>query len=313
MQNDKNTPIRPAAARSRGGLLNAALLSAVLVSAALLSGLFLGGCSSPLDAGANGGGGNVTLTFGKSDGRTITSGVDLPADVLASMRFEAKLSGPNREALTLNAKWGETTKLKLRQGKWRIDAKAYQADSPNLAGTGSISFDIKDRNNKIIVPMAMRDTAGAPLSCYEIHVPGFANGQVEASFTAAYPGTTVTLTTAPAGGYILHSLTYTDGTATHTPAGGGNEYTFTMPDADVTVSAVFIHPFYTITYSAGTGSGTVPAPVVIESGTSIPLPAGSAPSGGIPFHSWEMGGTVYTAGASYTVTGDVTLTARWAF
>jgi hypothetical protein len=26
-----------------------------------------------------------------------------------------------------------------------------------------------------------------------------------------------------------------------------------------------------------------------------------------------MGGTVYTAGASYTVTGDVTLTARWAF
>ncbi|MDR1252518.1 MAG: hypothetical protein LBK62_10165, partial [Treponema sp.] len=227
MNTDKNTFARSMGALPHGRLLNAALLRAVLVSAALLSaalvsGLFLGGCSSPLGGEiSESGGGNVTLTFGKSDGRTITSGVDLPADVLASMRFESKLSGPNGEALSLNAKWGETAQLKLRQGKWRIDAKAYQADSPNLAGTGSLSFEIQARNNKVIVPMAMRDTAGAPLSCYEIHVPGFANGQVESSFTAAYPGTTVTLTTAPAGGYILHSLTYSDGTAIYTPGGGG--------------------------------------------------------------------------------------------
>ncbi|MDR1251185.1 MAG: leucine-rich repeat domain-containing protein [Treponema sp.] len=318
MNTDKNTFARSMSALPYGRLLNAALLRAVLVSAAflsiaLLSVLFLGGCSNPLGGEiSESGGGNVTLTFGKSDGRAITSGVDLPADVLASMRFESKLTGPNREALTLNAKWGETAKLKLRQGKWRIDAKAYQADSPNLAGTGSISFEIQAKNNKIIVPMAMRDTAGAPLSCYEIHVPGFANGQVEASFTAAYPGTTVTLTTAPTGGYILHSLTYTDGTTTHTPSGGGNEYAFTMPDADVTVSAAFTS-FYTVKYSAGTGIGTVPEPAAVGLGSSIILPAGSAPSGGIPFYSWEVDGTAYPAGASYTVTGDVTLTARWAF
>ncbi|MDR1251316.1 MAG: hypothetical protein LBK62_04025 [Treponema sp.] len=319
MNADKNTPAGSTVALSRGSLVNAALLSAVLLSAvllstALLSGLFLGGCESALSEGAGeamDGKGTVTLTFGKSAGRAITSGIDLPDDVLASMRFEARLTGPNREDLTLNAKWGETAQLRLRQGQWRIDAKAYQADSPNLAGTGSISFDIQPRNNMVIVPMAMRDTAGAPLSCYEISVPGFANGQIEAGFTAAYPGTTVTLTAVPAGGYLLHSLSYTDGTTTYTPTGGGNEYVFTMPDADITVSAAF-HPFHTVTYIAGTGGGTVPPPAPIEVGSSVTLPMVGA-SGGIPFHSWEMGGTVYAEGASYTVTSDVTFTARWAF
>jgi formylglycine-generating enzyme required for sulfatase activity len=81
------------------------------------------------------------------------------------------------------------------------------------------------------------------------------NGTVAANFAAAFPETTITLTAAPAAGYVLQtgSLKYNDGSV-HVIA--GPPYTFTMPAANVTVSAEFeldISSAGTITIYTGDG------------------------------------------------------------
>jgi uncharacterized repeat protein (TIGR02543 family) len=72
---------------------------------------------------------------------------------------------------------------------------------------------------------------------------------------------------------------------------------------------------YTVTFNANGGSGTVPARTGIE-GTSIILPDGSGLSkSGFAFDGWNTNtsgtGVNYNAGSSYTITGNITLYARW--
>jgi hypothetical protein len=70
---------------------------------------------------------------------------------------------------------------------------------------------------------------------------------------------------------------------------------------------------YTVTYSTGTGTGTAPASVNLNGGSDITLPG----SGGMTapankfFIGWSDGAGLYWAGDPYTVSGSVTLTARW--
>jgi uncharacterized repeat protein (TIGR02543 family) len=72
---------------------------------------------------------------------------------------------------------------------------------------------------------------------------------------------------------------------------------------------------YTVTFSANGGSGSVSS-MTANPGSSITLPIGSALSrSGYTFGGWNTNasgtGTNYNAGASYTVTGNVTLYANW--
>ena len=70
---------------------------------------------------------------------------------------------------------------------------------------------------------------------------------------------------------------------------------------------------YTVSYAAGGGSGTNPgAHTDVASGSSITLKANTftAPAGK-QFAGWNDGSTTRAAGVSYTVTGDVTMTAVW--
>jgi hypothetical protein len=70
---------------------------------------------------------------------------------------------------------------------------------------------------------------------------------------------------------------------------------------------------YTVSYTAGEGGGTAPLAQTVTSGTTINLPSQgnmTAPSGKT-FSGWTAGGQAYAAGSSYTVTGNVTFTARW--
>jgi len=75
---------------------------------------------------------------------------------------------------------------------------------------------------------------------------------------------------------------------------------------------------YTVTFSINGGSGTAPAAQTASLGSSITLPSGSGLSkSGYTFSGWNNNssgtGTNYDAFSSYTVTGDVTLYARWKF
>ena len=72
---------------------------------------------------------------------------------------------------------------------------------------------------------------------------------------------------------------------------------------------------YTVTFNANGGSGTV-QPMSANSGSCITLPNGIVLSRtGYTFGGWNTNsagtGTTYNAGASYTVTGNVTLYAKW--
>jgi hypothetical protein len=71
--------------------------------------------------------------------------------------------------------------------------------------------------------------------------------------------------------------------------------------------------YLTVTYNAGEGGGTAPAPLSVASGTSITLPRQdtmTAP-GEKTFAGWSADGQTWAAGASYAVTADVTFTAQW--
>jgi len=74
--------------------------------------------------------------------------------------------------------------------------------------------------------------------------------------------------------------------------------------------------FYTVTFSANGGSGTVPTALTVSTGSSVRLPSGSGLTrNGYTFGGWNTNssgtGTNYSAGASYTPTGNITLYARW--
>jgi hypothetical protein len=73
---------------------------------------------------------------------------------------------------------------------------------------------------------------------------------------------------------------------------------------------------YFVTYDKNGGEGTAPSPQSGKSGTIITLPSkGRLSSYGQSFCGWNTKadgtGTTYDEGASYTITGDVTLYAKW--
>ncbi|MCD8005458.1 MAG: hypothetical protein LUF29_00570 [Oscillospiraceae bacterium] len=73
---------------------------------------------------------------------------------------------------------------------------------------------------------------------YTITVDSCANGTVTADMDSATEGTTVTLTVTPDSGYELSTLTVTDGEGNEVTV--ADDYTFTMPASDVTVTATFV-------------------------------------------------------------------------
>jgi uncharacterized repeat protein (TIGR02543 family) len=73
---------------------------------------------------------------------------------------------------------------------------------------------------------------------------------------------------------------------------------------------------YTVTFNINSGTGTAPEAQTITAGASLTLPAGGGISrSGYTFGGWNTEasgtGTNYSAGASYTPTGDITLYAKW--
>jgi len=129
-------------------------------------------------------------------------------------------------------------------------------------------------------------------------------------------GATVTITAsnAPTGQRfkqwnVSPAVTFTGGTnATSATA------KFTMPAGTVTATATYENiptPLsFTVTYNTDGGSPATIAPVTVANGTSIALPTAPTKSKSI-FKGWKTGNTTLAAGASYTVTGNVTFTAQW--
>jgi uncharacterized repeat protein (TIGR02543 family) len=112
-------------------------------------------------------------------------------------------------------------------------------------------------------------------------------------------------------GYVFNGWN-TDPSGTGTNYSAGSSYTVTD---NVTLYARWIE-LYTINFNLNGGTGTTPASQTAGSGSTITLPGGGGLSkSGYFFGGWNTNadgtGETYSAGSSYTVTGNVTLYARW--
>jgi uncharacterized repeat protein (TIGR02543 family) len=249
------------------------------------------------------GGGNLVISLGAGAGRMAATGADLTEDVLAALRYEVTLTGPGGEVFEETVRGRETVNLTAALGEWRIAAKAYKEDG--LAGTGNLEFTIIPGHNVVWVPMEING------GYFDIAVDtSLSNGTVTADYDAAFPETTITLTVEPEAGYVLKegTLKYNDTLIDGLP------YTFAMPAANVRVSADFeaLPPdTYTVTFEA---DGGTPAPAVqtVAEGGTVMEPAAMTKAG-YNFGGWfkEAALTNSWVFATDTVTGDITLYAKW--
>ena len=90
-----------------------------------------------------------------------------------------------------------------------------------------------------------------------------------------------------------------------------NNNHFASPDGEVTVGDGTPLADCAITFNAGGGSGGM-SPVTVKEGTNYILPAcGFTAPTNQEFKAWEIGGTEYRVGDSYTVNGDTEIKALW--
>ncbi len=110
------------------------------------------------------------------------------------------------------------------------------------------------------------------------------NGSVSASVTKAEANATVTLTATPASGYKFDSWNVTNASTSVAITVTNNQ--FTMPAADVNVSASFSEiQKYTITWSVNGNTSTI-APTLVEDGENITFPTGLDDIYGKKFVGW---------------------------
>lgn len=123
-------------------------------------------------------------------------------------------------------------------------------------------------------------------------------------------GDTVKFTVTPDKWYSIKSVYANDNTVTVTKVEGEeNTYSFTMPQGDVTITAVAERPNFTVTFDSKGGSSI--APKTIANGEAADKP-GAPVWAGRGFAGWYTD-EAYTQKYDFAapVTGNITLYARW--
>lgn len=150
--------------------------------------------------------------------------------------------------------------------------------------------------------------------------PDIENGTISVDKEKSYEGDTVNVTATPDSGYVLETVKFNGESAKVV----GNTATFTMPNADVTVTATFrTAKEYKVTIANNITNGTVTAngsskAITVTEGTSVKLVADPASS--YSFSSWlitpEDGytaeGSMTSATATIYPTADITVSASFA-
>jgi hypothetical protein len=115
---------------------------------------FLIGPNKPAGETGGGGEGNLVINLGTSGaGRAIVSGVDLPDEVLAALRYDLILTGPGGITINWTVSAGDGLNLTIATGEWRIEAAAYYEGVP--AGTGTLVFTVVPGINPVWIPMTI--------------------------------------------------------------------------------------------------------------------------------------------------------------
>lgn len=147
-----------------------------------------------------------------------------------------------------------------------------------------------------------------------------ANGKISVDNAKPYEGDTVTVTATPDSGYVLETVKFNDQSAKVV----GNKATFTMPNEDVTVTAIFrTANKYKVTIASDITNGTVTAngsskTVTVTEGNKVTLVA--IPDTSYSFTSWSItpangytaDGSMTSATATIYPTADITVSASFA-
>lgn len=150
--------------------------------------------------------------------------------------------------------------------------------------------------------------------------PDIENGTISVDKEKSYEGDTVNVTATPDSGYVLETVKFNGKSAKVV----GNTATFTMPNADVTVTATFrTAKEYKVTIANNITNGTVTAngsskAITVTEGTSVKLVADPASS--YSFSSWSITpedgytaeGSMTSATATIYPTADITVSASFA-
>lgn len=147
-----------------------------------------------------------------------------------------------------------------------------------------------------------------------------ANGTISVDNSNPYEGDTVTVTATPDQDYVLETVKFNDQSAKVV----GNKATFTMPNEDVTVTAIFrTANKYKVTIASDITNGTVTAngsskTVTVTEGNKVTLVA--IPDTSYSFTSWSItpangytaDGSMTSATATIYPTADITVSASFA-
>lgn len=150
--------------------------------------------------------------------------------------------------------------------------------------------------------------------------PDIENGTISVDKEKSYEGDTVNVTATPDSGYVLETVKFNGESAKVV----GNTATFTMPNADVMVTATFrTAKEYKVTIANNITNGTVTAngsskAITVTEGTSVKLVADPASS--YSFSSWSITpedgytaeGSMTSATATIYPTADITVSASFA-
>jgi len=175
----------------------------------------------------------------------------------------------------------------------------------DAAGTNATASVVMSGNKSVT---AVFVETSAQITYYRL-TTGTSEGGSVSPPTGDYPeGTIVTVTATPADGWVF--VRWENSTTETT-----NPITVEM-NSNKSRIAIFVKQTYKITFNANGGTGTVPSAQTVNAGSSITLPSGGGLTrSGYAFGGWNTntGGTGvnYSAGSSYTVTGNVTLYAKW--
>lgn len=144
-----------------------------------------------------------------------------------------------------------------------------------------------------------------PSATYNVVVSAGANGTASANVTYAEAGDKITVTTVPAAGYAVDTVTTVPAA---TVTGSGNTYTFTMP-----ASSVVVYVTFKSTAVPGTVTVTVPtgrANVLVNNVKVDTVKVGDVISLDPADALMATGGVVANANGTYTVTGDFSIVAK---
>lgn len=181
------------------------------------------------------------------------------------------------------------------------------------------AHEVTVTNNAFVMPASNVEVEATftTLPKHNIDIPAAIENNVivDATNNQAYANETVTITVDAPDNKVLATLTVTGNTSTNNITIAPevspyvDEYTFTMPDEDVTINATFTDaPSFTVSFSVN-GSVDNDLEVSVTQGQSTPLPtiSTSTPEG-FSITGWAASnGSTEAVADPYTPTADITL------